>query len=581
MANIATCPKCAKQLGLPATISMTDQVECPECQAVFSLSETIQIALPVARLLTTTEQPAVVSSSETPMTGDTSLPQEGDTELLKDHSKPSTNDAPSEKSWEERLKNALALGDSTAAPSETPDDESNVERKIEYDIDHNLENDLEPNIDESPIPSAKQAAVSPSPSFDFQLDPPSETPSTSKKLQLEMPSFASRFSQNVSTTSVPVNASPKTLADFAAAAIRPATDDLEPTSPQPSAFSTRAEEGAEESRDKESFISVVNNLTTESSLAPAASPVKEKETSHQTDVSTNKVLRHRRTRRVSPRVAGMAVGPIAGSLLGLYGLLWFQGAKADYLGLAKVLPAAILPTDFCESSQASLLANTNSTEAKSKEKFSASLMAAQDLMQRDSEVMPASATLPIAETPARQQISANKFSALVDDAQAALPEILTGSLSGKSSVRRKGQAYMTLCRLAEHFHFAQQPALAPVWQRKARQAELLFQQAAADAEARRDLSLITSQWWEYNPRPNNGIFFTGQIQKTQLATGGTLCWVKMDEQSTVAIPVLMKHKHFQQGDQIGVVGRVVASYDDIPAGLSARQVVAAEHSFVL
>ncbi len=38
MAKIATCPKCAKQLGLPASIAATDRAECPECRAVFSLS---------------------------------------------------------------------------------------------------------------------------------------------------------------------------------------------------------------------------------------------------------------------------------------------------------------------------------------------------------------------------------------------------------------------------------------------------------------------------------------------------------------------------------------------------------------
>jgi len=141
---------------------------------------------------------------------------------------------------------------------------------------------------------------------------------------------------------------------------------------------------------------------------------------------------------------------------------------------------------------------------------------------------------------------------------------------------------MALCRLAEHFDFANQPGLAPPIQAKAKQAAQLFGQVTYKANVREDLAHIAGRWWEYQQRPSDGIFLAGWVQKTQPAGNRTLCWVKLNEQSTVAaIPVLIDEQRYQTGDPIGVVGSVVSNPSELPPGFSGQQVVGAEYVFGL
>ena len=139
MAIIASCPKCAKQLGLPEEFESTDRAECPECRAVFSLSETVQITLPVVRMLDPSEEPAPPS-----MATDDAQPHNPDdaTDDL------ASNTAPL-KSWEERLKNALALDCSSDTVADSPET--------------------------SDVGGGESATPRQPPSFDFDLDP---TPAT-------------------------------------------------------------------------------------------------------------------------------------------------------------------------------------------------------------------------------------------------------------------------------------------------------------------------------------------------------------------------------------------------------------------
>ena len=538
MAKIATCPQCAKQLGLPATIAITDRVECPECGAVFALRETVQIALPVARVLDACEPPLAAASS--PMTellserplrlaesdsktldGLPASPESGLPAPLK-----SGSTAPL-RSWEERLKKALAKGSSDNLAVSGNDSASTLDaHATSYDM---AERD-----------------------------------------------------QNCETVEL-----------------------------------SATQKGADTFRGI-SETTVVDELGKKVELSPEVDAAADE----RVEVVVPRSPRGRSAGRALPKIAALAVGPVAGSLLGLYGLLWLQGAKADYLGLARVLPASMLPSGLPPgqlsemggaSEDSSLAESLLAADRREQEKNSA-LAADRELtaksqgssspMKRDPSVLPASAAGPL--TPMRgiastssaggaiaggliaggstARVKSDQFSALVDEAAAALPEFFVGDLSTPDSVRRKGQAYMAFCRLAEHFDFAQQPGLTPAVEVKARQARQLYRSATGRANYRQELSHIASRWWGYPQRPNSGIFLAGQVEETQPTRTGALCWVKLSDYSVAeAIPVLLKHRGLVIGDQVGVVGSVISSPSELLAGWDAnvKKIVVAQYDYPL
>jgi len=528
MANIATCPQCAKQLGLPASIATTDRVECPECRAIFSLSQTVQISLPVARVLDPTEQPTVAANELKP-----ALMEEKVTGAL------ANNVAPL-KSWEERLKNALALDGS--------DDEVALDTKApRTTIPGSISGSTTKSTTKKGLPKNLAAIETTpkkaSPSFEFELDP---TPSVvaepkQKTLDLDLPKPKPRATSTAPPQPVtkratnptnPINPI-KTLADFA-------TGEL---------------------------VSAGSSST--NPLTELPKPVEKVEVAVQT-------VSRRRVARSGPKIAALVAGPVVGSLLGLYGLLWFQGAKADYVGLAHVLPASLLPTNFGEPREADSLAETESPGLMDK------LQKRPATIKHDRAVLPASATEPVPPVISAVRINADEFYSLFEAAEAALSEFVAGDLSTPGAIKRKGQAYIALCRLAEHFDFAQQPGLAPAVQAKVEQARQLFRRAAEQANIRQDLAHIAERWWEYDKRPSPGIFLVGVVEETLPTEGGTLCWVKPGGEITApAIPVWFKQGRYQLGDQIGVVGSVISDSANFPHGFSGSQVVAAKHGFAI
>ncbi len=528
MAKIATCPKCAKQLGLPASITATDRAECPECHAIFSLSEAVQISLPVARVLDPAEMPVAAASSSTDKL------QKNVTEAL------ASNSAPL-KSWEERLKNALALDDST--------DETTTEK-----------DKTEPAV--SPVATPSRA-----PSFEFELDPSPPTVEQPKQetLNLELPES---LPPAVPPEPVAKQASSpaKTLADFAPGALAAAGGAL-------AGLTAKASQVELPKLELPKKVEVV--------VAIERAAHVEKTASENAAVAVRTVARQRVRRSSLPKIAALATGPVLGGFLGLYGLLWFQGAKADFVGLARVLPASLLPENFGNTNDerandTGLLAEANSPGIMAK------LREPPVIVKRDEAVRPASAAQPVPPVASTVRIKASEFNALVDAATVAVPEFAAGDLSTPESVKRKGQAYMALCRLAEHLDFTQQLDLAPAVQTKAKQALQLYQRTASQTNLQHDLAHIAGRWWEYDKRPNPGIFLTGEVQQAQPEGDGTLCWVKLGGQTTVpAIPVWFKQGHFQTGDLLGVVGSVLVNPDDFPAGFSGGQVVGAEYGFTV
>lgn len=525
MADIATCPKCAKQIGLPPTADVTDRVECPECRAVFSMAETVPITLPVARLMPPEELVAEVPETPEPQTEvvpTTATPTESE-------ACDSAEAARSAQSWEERLKRALALDASEEAEPPSTETTASTEEEV-----------VEPAA---------------SPSFEFQLDPPPkiEEPESGKpepaKLELELPEFLPKFQAAPPTVpeqeSEPSKAPVKTLADFAASAVKSAADTT-------ASVSSKA-------------INTLAEATRDDEQADAS------ETRKPTTTANRRVAR-----RGFPKVAAFVAGPIAGSLLGLYGLLWLQGEKGDHLGLSHVLPAKVLPASFGQSSTATALAE--SEESSLQQPANDSIEDGSDRMIQDDAIKLASATRSVRSP----RISASQFVDLVEGAENAMPAFLANEMTSQESIKLKGKAYMAICQLSEHFDFARQPALSPAIQHKVHVAKKLFVDATTDDRNRKDLAHIAGQWWRYDKRNNAGIFFTGQVQQVNPTDEGAICWVQLgDPTTTQSIPVWVEENQFQSGDRVGVVGRLITEPSELPREFTDTQIVRMAHGFVL
>ena len=543
MANIATCPKCAKQLGLPSSIVATDRAECPECHAIFSLSETVQISLPVVRVLDPVEQPAAATSSS-PV--DVKEVKENVSEAL------ASNTAPI-KSWEERLKNALALdGSDEGVTPETKVPATTLPGK-------EVPAELVASV-------AKKVMPSPAPSFEFELEPAPPAVVETKAVVREV------------KASGPAKA--KTLADFA-----PPAEASSPGGGSGGGVMAKLSEVEMPKVDlQEKVATTVERASTvvHSASKKVEAVVQGGAMQGETVQDVVQTVARRRVGRSSlPKIAAMATGPVLGGILGLYGLLWVQGEKGDLVGLARVLPASLLPERFDGGGGASALPAEASSPgvgglmAKLRERPATG-------MKHDDAVLPASATEPLLSATPPVRIDAKEFSALLAAAQVALPEFAAGDLSTPGAIKRKGQAYMAFCRLAEHFDFARQPALAPRVQAEVERARQLYQQAAEQADVRQDLAHIAGRWWEYDKRSSPGIFLVGEVEEILPAGDGTLCWVKPGGDVTApAIPVWLLYEGYKAGDRIGVVGRVISEASDLPLGFSGRQAVRASYDFAL
>ncbi|MEM8945649.1 MAG: hypothetical protein AAGD11_10740 [Planctomycetota bacterium] len=532
MAEIATCPQCAAQLGLPDSFGPLDFAVCPECQAKFSLGEVERVSLPVAKLVSA-PQTEPIPPNEIPGTQLASAEGsdlENDVDAGYEHT-----ELKSQQNWEERLKRALAL-----------DCETETEKAV-------------PTTNQS---SPSEPAKIESPSFEFQLDPPPAEAA-------EPLSPDARTMPNL-----------KTLAEFAAEAVDTAEE----------ATAAVVEQTTRELPEIDLAKPMAGSFSTPTmEPPPSPSPPVNKRidtpTAQESSVGdalvevTTSSIQGRRTRgRGFPKVAAFAVGPVVGSLLGLYGLLWLQGSNADYVGLRHVLPSSVLPPSVRTTALATADEMEPTSEEMPIEKRLDEQQAPAAVMQDDA-VSLASATQPLA----RPLISADEFTERVDLAAGAASEFVTSTLSTPESTKRKGQAYMKLCKLAEHFDFAKQLGLAPTVEAKSVYAQQLLANTIGNRPNRPNLDHIAGRWWEYAERPNAGILFGGKVVAADPADAGTICWVQLENASSkLAIPVWVSDANdFKVGDSLGVVGRIVSAADNLPADFEGNQIVRLLHSFAL
>jgi len=295
-------------------------------------------------------------------------------------------------------------------------------------------------------------------------------------------------------------------------------------------------------------------------------------------------LHPRRPRRFSPlKFAALLLGPgLMGIFLGLYALLWIKGPSGDLLHLAKVLPEAMLPW----TATSPKIENTKETpppvdvqDLLVQEKLAEEPRRVETL--HDEAVQMATAEEPM---PQVLETLPDPFGELLAVARVAKVDLIGGDLSSNEAVSQKGKAYMAFCLLAQNFEAIHLPDLDAPSQAKIASAKELFVSLATNSLALGDVASIASRWWGYESRPNQGIFFAGQIQNTQTLGAQTLCYVALDEPATATvIPVLLGQPPSLDGDRITVVGRIVAEPRNSLQGFTVDvpQVVVAAYSQVL
>lgn len=316
-------------------------------------------------------------------------------------------------------------------------------------------------------------------------------------------------------------------------------------------------------------------------------------------------LRKRRTGKSSfvNRASVVVVFGLIGLVLGQYALLWIRGPSADFLNIAGFLPSAIQPTPTSQilapqlHREPSLASDSAPSETPELEPPREELPLAESTIERepappvgpppitrDDEVQPAMAEMLDTRLLASTHTTYAEFAELVTGAEAAAPVLVSGDLKTLESARAKGHAYMAFCQLAERFDFVNELGLAIDAQHEATSAQALFRTTAAKAAPQNDFAVIVTRWWQHLERPEQGIFLVGRVQDVQTVGSHSLYQVAVVHAAeSTLIPVLLDKETYQAGDQIGVVGTIVAEPRTVLRDFQADvpQLVVAQDSFVV
>ncbi len=503
MAKLATCPSCTTQLALPEQATLSDRARCPRCQDEFLLMETVQFSIPEAEIL-----PPREAEPETPAAA--VVDDEYSAALFTRE----THDDDSSESP------ATPAAEPLSASAPLSDWEARLKRAI---------------ADDAVADDEPQSVETKRPSFDFGS-------STRKATSSER--FAEPEEYEVSDEDLfPKAESPRPSAE-------PVAYTSEEASPPEG-------DGSEAWEDSATVERLAPEIETDREVA--------------FDVQTSTKLRTKRQRSLVRTLASASLG-VVGIPLGLYALLWLRGPAGDMLQVAQYLPSFLLPASFAEpdfglSDQQIVkqpLPPVVEEAPVEKELIAEAREVATDvpdaepLVREDAAVALASAEEPAYRGPALSLVSPQEFSELFATALEVANQLSEGDLSTRESVSSKGQAYMSLARLAEKSSYLNQPGLAPDETTKALSAKRLFSNVLADPVVQRDLPQIALRWWQYADRPNSGMIFTGKVERIEETPAGPLAYVSLGSTNAVPeVPVLIGQANHAVGDEIGVVGKIL------------------------
>ena len=274
----------------------------------------------------------------------------------------------------------------------------------------------------------------------------------------------------------------------------------------------------------------IPEFTAESVRSEPPAPVAEEYADDGADVPPIQTTPRKRKRRHPLRAAvTVLIGGACGCLLGLYGLLYLLGPRGDVLNLAQYLPESALPPamrssealDASEEGEEAALAlspaDEPSLEQPAEEDSGEEILRDDNLQTAGAEIPPDYSEPETSSAPPAAPLRdlgehAAAFQEQLLAAADAGGNLVTGSLADRSLVPVKGQAYKTICGLADECDFLSRTDLTPEFTEKALLARRFFEQLLSSESASGDVSQIAARWWGFRDRPSSGIFFAGQVQ---------------------------------------------------------------------
>ncbi len=495
MASIATCPGCAAQLAIPDVATAESRAQCPECAAEFAMYETIQLALPQARLLSASDPKSLADA------------------ITREDAAEMTPLAAEEKSTAEETCPAGTPqepgGNRPAANTPLADWQQRLEQGVLAATSSAEEPPLAPTAKETFFPTTTETVT------ETHATPPSDKAAT--LLASPPPVRVSDHQPRDEASSATTTQSPASLDAKPVANTLPA-----PASPPRSPALTTAK----------------STPSPAQTTAPSASP--------------QRPASARAPRKKWKKVAVLVTAAfLVATPLGAYAWLRTGGPQAAFFRLTEVLPSFFVPAaGGPEAAPAADLPPTSAPVAL------ADSAPPPTQLHVDRQLRPATAEQLVPTSP-QSPTTAATFRQRLAEAQAALPSFLAGQLSQDTDMLPvKGKAYMALCRLAEQFDLLHQLGLSPRTQQQIQFGQALFEQTAAREDAQQDLAHIASRWLAYEERSTPGIFFLGEMENPHTVGGETHGHIALLGHPQIKIPVVFISPPKNPGQRIAVVGRI-------------------------
>ncbi|BBO30927.1 hypothetical protein [Lacipirellula parvula] len=663
MASITLCPRCSSHLELPAGLTPTSLVECPICEAEFLLASVAPRAIPKVRLV---EQDIHHPSSENDdELMDEATPTREPLGIIVDDEDmaPEPEHEPVAESTDDKLSRLLRSTSSWQLPgASAPEaaEQDDAEEADEPTAEVASFEEFEAEIDDRIIPNDHAPRQTFGATLDAayrDADPETAHPAASAADELKL--GGSRLDQLLSdlmktppaplAPATPAAADAETapsLADSPTFAEFDADESTEDQHEQPEYAEIAADDSEYGDASDESFDDRWQRL--QASAAATQTDDGEDDVTYEASAETDpeheqwtsdeefdELERTVPIRRKRPSVVKTLVGVVGGGFIGIflagYALLWLKGPDGDLLGIAKLLPASMLPGAAAPASQEPLSIADDRLPApapvdaaplaeaaaplqplgESKLEFAdepqppaGDELAAADApaateaqpltppatIHRDEAVMPTAAAEAIhwPTTPIVGELKGVKLFSVTDlgdhiaSADAAHRTFLAGDLARKEDVAAMGQAYIELCKLAERFTLTDPKDFGNDLVTKQMAAKLIFRGAVGDPARRNDLAMIAGRWLEHARRPNQGVLLLGRVTDLQPQGQWTEYTIETPLGSTVSVnKVLMDKIDFKFGDEVAVVGAIVADPSQAIAGYTgdAKQVVVAGFAF--
>ncbi len=336
--------------------------------------------------------------------------------------------------------------------------------------------------------------------------------------------------------------------------------------------------------------------------------------------------RHLAAKGIRTLVIMVGIGTVlTGGLLGQYILLWIRGSEADFIHLAHYLPDAILPPSMHAStvtlSPSTPLASATlavqkqdppplkdsithppaasiapSTLPKSNRQAQTNGNAATEKTDPPPKADPPTQMAAAQQTPVRPpqpiethlrdapRVELHELTAALKAAEQAQADLLSGDLSRRETIIRKGRSFITLCDLAAKLTFIDRGVPQVLTQLLL--TKELFRDTMQQPTTRAELARIADRWLDHPNRSTPGLFCAGRIvdvktsgpwvlyrlalgaseelaapagarSRSQTGEAGTSKSVAKQSRKIREVIVVTNKRRYGLGKRIGLVGVIV------------------------